>query len=152
MKKYLAGFPLILLTLSIHCQNIHQEVKGGRDCDTLFWTSTEYPVRLKNDISELQKSISDYLTLYPEDLEKHVKLTYQFTISCNGRNIGSSLESYEGGQVSGLSKRILKILDDYCIWSPAIQSETPVNSFYHLTIDYKKGKILVIPQNKNEKK
>ena len=151
MKKNIFVFILILLTCSIYCQNIHQEVKGGRDCDTLFWTSTEYPVRLKNDISGLQKTISDYLTLYPEDLDKSVKLTYQFTITCNGINIRSSLESYEGGQVLGLSKRILKILDDNCIWSPAIQSEIPVNSFYHLTIDFKKGKILVIPQNKNEK-
>jgi len=151
MKKTVFVSLLILLTGSIHCQNIHQEVKGGRDCDTLFWTSTEYPVRLKNDISELQKNISDYLILYPEDLEKTVKLTYRFTITCNGINIGSSLDSYEGGQVLGLSKRILKILDDCCFWSPAIQSETPVNSFYHLTIDFKKGKILVIPQNKNKK-
>jgi hypothetical protein len=151
MKINVFVFLLLLLTGSTYCQNIHQEVKGGRDCDTLFWTSTEYPVRLKNDISELQKIVSNQLTVYPEDIEKSVKLTYQFTITCNGINIGSSLYSYEGGQVLGLSKRILKILDDYCIWSPAIQSETPVNSFYHLTIDFKKGKILVIPQNKNEK-
>ena len=151
MKINVFVFLLLLLAGSTYCQNIHQEVKGGRDCDTLFWTSTEYPVRLKNDISELQKIISYQLTVYPEDIEKSVKLTYRFTITCNGINTGSSLESYDGGQVLGLSKRILKILDDCCFWSPAIQSETPVNSFYHLTIDFKKGKILVIPQNKKEK-
>jgi hypothetical protein len=148
MKNNVSVFLLLLLPGSIYCQNIHQEVKGGMTCDTLFWTSTEYPVRLMNDISELQKIISDQLVVYPEDREKSVKLNYRFTITCNGINIGSSLESYEGGQVLGLSKRILKILDDNCTWSPAIQSEIKVNSYYHLTIDFKKGKILVIPQNK----
>jgi len=151
MKKFLIVFLLLLLTGSIHCQNIHQEVIEVNNCDTLFFTSTEYPVRLMNDIFELQKIISEQLTVYPEDLEKSVKLTYRFTITCNGINIGSAMESYEGVQVLGLSKRILIILDNYCIWSPAIQSEIPVNSYYHLTIDFKRGKILVIPQNKNEK-
>jgi hypothetical protein len=151
MKNSVFVFLLLFLTNSIYCQNIHQEVKGEILCDTLFWTSTEYPVRLKNDISELQKIIIDQLAVYPEDREKSVKLTYRFTITCNGVNIRSSLESYEGGQVMGLSKRILKILDDKCTWSPAIQSEIQVNSYYHLTINFRKGKILVIPQNKAEK-
>ena len=151
MKKLVFVSLLMFLTGNIYCQNIHPEIEEGRVCDTIFWTSTEYPVRLKNGISEIQKRLSDQLTLYPEDFEKNIKLTYQFTITCAGINIGSSLESYEGSQSLGLSKRIQTILDDICIWNPAIQSEKRVNSFYHLTIDFQKGKILVISQDKNEK-
>jgi hypothetical protein len=150
MKKIAAVFFLIFLTGNIFCQNIHQEVEGGRICDTLFCISTEYPVRLKNNISELQKTLSDQITLYPEDLEKSGTLTYVFKITCAGINKGSHLESHKGIDQSGLSIRILKILDETCIWSPAIDFENPVNAFYHLTIDFQKGKILVVPQNKNE--
>lgn len=147
MKKNVIAFLLLLLAGSSYCQNIHQDVKEGIECDSLFWTSTEYPVHLKNDISELQKIISNQLTIYPEDMEKHVKFTYQFTITCNGINTKSHLKSYEGVQTVGLSKRILKILDENCTWSPAMISESPVNAFYDLSIDFKKGEIVVIPQS-----
>lgn len=147
MKKNLIAFLLLLLAGSSYCQNIHEDVKREIECDSLFWTSTEYPVRLENDISELQKIISNQLTVYPKDMEKHVKFTYQFTITCNGINTKSHVKSYEGPQSLGLSKRILKILDANCIWSPAMVSESPVNAYYDLSIDFKRGEILVIPQN-----
>jgi hypothetical protein len=135
----------ILLTGSLFCQNIHSEVDGNAS-DTLWWTSTEYPVRLKNDIADLQKEITDRLTLYPEDQDKSVTLTYKFKITLAGINIGSSLESHEGSGYSGLQERIKKILDEICTWNPAMEKEKPVNSYYSMTIEFRKGKIKVIPQ------
>jgi len=150
MKKIALHILFFSLAACTSGQNIHQEVAGGGICDTIFCTRPEYPVRLMNDISELQKILSDQLTLYPEDFEKSGQLTYEFTISCNGINIGSCLRAHKGIE-GGIAKRILKILDENCIWDPAIHFEKPVNSFYHLTIDLQKGKISVLPQNKNEK-
>ena len=151
MKTYAVVLILMLSATAIYSQNIDTEVEGGEICDSLFWTSTEYPVHLKNDISEIQKKLSDHLTLYPEDLEKTVSLTYRFKITCAGINVGSGLESYKGPQSLGLSLRIKTILDEICTWSPAILYEKPVNSFYYLTVDVQKGRISIVPQNKNER-
>lgn len=126
-------------------QGHHQVVQDGTICDSLTWTSTDYPVRLTNEISELQKTIAEQLVLYPEDLDKTAEFTFRLTVTCTGIMTSSALEAQKGNS-QGLSKRILKILDTNCTFSPAIKDDQPVNSFYHLGIKFKKGKIEVVPQ------
>lgn len=146
MKHFIFILLIGFFSLNLQSQNIHQAIHKGMICDSLLWTSTDYPVRLKNDVTELEKTLSDQLTLYPEDLEKNAEITYRFTVTCAGIHTHSSLASHKGN-IKGLSDRILKILNVNCSFIPAMNSDQPVNSFYELGIKFRKGKIPVILQD-----
>ncbi len=151
MKKI--GFFLLTMSLatSLFSQGSDFETDIDIDCGANYWTSTEHPVRLNIGINEIKAQLADQLTRYPEDLEVTTELKYRYKITCTGQHAESYLESYKGQQHLGLSKRIKAILDEICQWEPAIHMESPVNSFYNLTIVLTKGEIEVRPQNQNEK-
>jgi len=125
------------------CQNYQPEV-ADNPCDSIYYTSTEYPVRLKTEVKDLQQFLLQQLTLYPEDKEVVASYVFKFKIDCRGFKVDASIVSFEGPK--GLSLRIFNLIKEKCQWSPAIQLENSVNSFYELTIKLNKGNIEVIPQ------
>jgi hypothetical protein len=150
MKTCGLFFFMMLVASYLFSQETSIAAVSENGCDSLYWTSTEYPVRLNIKATEIQKQLSDQLTLYPEDLKKVVEFTYRYKINCAGQKIESSLVASQGVQSLGLSKRIKGILDEICSWKPAIHREKPVNSFYDLTVGLRDGRIEVRPQNKSE--
>jgi len=114
--------------------------------DSAEFTATNYPVRLTNDIKDLQRSLTETVVLYPEDKTLDDLYTYRVRVDCNGKATDVSPLRVDGSGF--LKKRLQKEIQQQCTWFPAIHQDYRVTSYYTLSIKVEKGKCKVIEQKK----
>lgn len=117
--------------------------------DSTTFTDTNYPVKLTNDIKDLQKILTEKVILYPEDKSLNDKYIYTILVDCNGNATEVKPLRVEGSGF--LKKRLQNTILQFCDWYPAIHQDYRVASYYQLQINVEKGKCKVIEQKPKPK-
>ena len=134
---------LLLLITASHLS--YSQIGSEIPClDSTEFTDTNYPVKLTNDIKDLQRTLTEKVILYPEDKSLTDLYTYLISVDCNGKTTYVNPLRVEGSGF--LKKRLQKEILLHCTWYPAIHQDYRVASFYTLIIKVEKGKCKIVEQ------
>lgn len=135
---------LLFLLLGNYSEAQDADIKWkGIPCqDSSWYLSTEYPVRLTNNIKDLQKTISELVILYPEDKTISDLYIYFIRVDCDGKALDARLWRSTGS--NKLRGRLEKVLLSECTWIPAIHMDMRVGAYYEMKIIVEKGKCKII--------
>lgn len=137
-------FVILIVLITASCLSYSQIGSEIPCLDSTEFTETNYPVKLTNDIKDLQRTLTDKVILYPEDKSLSDEYQYSVRVDCDGKATSVNLLRSDGSGF--LKERLRKQILQHCTWYPAIHQDYRVASYYKLIIKVEKGKCKVIEQ------